>query len=157
MSFRTKTLTGITAAGIAGSAAFIAPWEGLKTTPYSDLGGVATVCFGETNVEMREYTEAECKAMLQESVAGYYNHVDVSVTYDVPLSTQIAFTSFAYNVGLGAFDSSTLLKKANRGDVLGACNELERWSYVGRMWIKGLNNRRKAEYALCVADLEIKT
>jgi lysozyme len=154
MSFRTKALGGIAAAGIAGSAAFIAPWEGLETKPYQDMGGVMTVCYGETNVDMREYSEAECEAMLRESVAGYYNHVSESVTYDVPLSTRIAFTSFAYNVGLGAFDRSTLLKKANSGDLWGACVELERWSYVGRMWVRGLSNRRKMEKELCLIDLK---
>lgn len=143
--------------GVIGSAGFIGYWEGLETKPYRDVGGVWTVCYGETAVEMREYTKAECEEMLKERVAEFYAAVNTRVTYDLPLSTQIAFTSFAYNVGVKAFERSTLLKLANKGDLIGACNQLERWSYVGRMWVRGLNNRRKAEHALCVADLKGET
>lgn len=153
MNFRNAGLV-VGSVGVIGSAGFIGYWEGMETSPYKDIGGVWTVCYGETNVQMREYTKEECQEMLQERVAEFYHAVDVKVSYDIPLSTQIAFTSFAYNVGLGAFGNSTLLRKANSGDLVGACDQLEHWSYVGKMFVRGLNNRRKAEYALCISDLE---
>ncbi|MFH4317138.1 lysozyme, partial [Acinetobacter baumannii] len=56
-----------------------------------------------------------------------------------------ALTSFAYNVGLGAFARSTLLKKLNAGDVRGAADEFLRWTRVGNRTVRGLVARRRAE------------
>jgi hypothetical protein len=39
--------------------------------------------------------------------------------------------SFAFNVGDDAFCRSTLVRKANAGDIDGACAELSRWTYAG--------------------------
>lgn len=142
------------ASGVLMATAVVAPWEGLETKPYFDIVGVRTVCYGETQVEMREYTPAECEAMLRERVAEFYTVVDTSVTYDVPLSMKAAMTSFAYNVGADAFKTSTMVKKANRGDLYGACQELDRWVYASRMWVRGLAERRKVEKALCLADVK---
>ena len=56
---------------------------------------------------------------------------------------------FTYNVGSGAFASSTLLKKLNAGDVPGACKELQRWTYAGGKQWKGLITRREIEREVC--------
>lgn len=54
-----------------------------------------------------------------------------------------ALYSFAYNVGTGNFQTSTLLRKINQGDPKGACDQLLRWTYAkGKQW-KGLITRRK--------------
>ena len=64
-----------------------------------------------------------------------------------------AFLSFAFNVGNGAFCSSTLVRKANAGDMPGACAELSRWTYAGGKQLQGLVNRRAAERKLCEQGL----
>ena len=56
-----------------------------------------------------------------------------------------AMTDFTYNVGCGAFRGSTLLKKFNAGDIAGAANEFMRWTYVGKVQVRGLIRRRTAE------------
>ena len=157
MSFRSKALIGSTVA-VAIATPFVADWEGLSTKPYKDPVGIWTVCYGETNVEMREYTKAECDAMLNERVTEFYNDVVAKITYDeVPATMQAAITSYAYNVGIGAYSNSTLLKKINRGDLIGACYELDRWVYAGGMWLRGLANRRAVEKELCLLDLKPQT
>jgi len=155
MGFKTKALTGVAMASIAVATPTIAHWEGFRGKPYKDIGGVWTVCYGETkNIDKsRVYTEAECDEMLADRVPDYYYAMDRHVKIDIPITMRASFTSFTYNVGEGAFKRSTLLKKVNRGDLNGACNELTKWSYVGKMWVRGLNNRRKAEYKLCTAEL----
>lgn len=157
MSFRTKALGFGAAATIAVGAIatpFIGDWEGLETKPYYDIGGVLTVCYGETeNIENRTYTEQQCKQMLQNRVSEFHSKVMAKIDGDLPITMQAAVTSFAYNVGLGAFERSTLLKKINRGDLSGACQELDRWVYVGRTYVRGLANRRAAEKRLCLAEL----
>jgi len=60
-----------------------------------------------------------------------------------------AFTSFTYNVGATAFCQSTLARKANSGDMPGACAEMSRWVYSDGEKLPGLVRRRAAERALC--------
>lgn len=153
MSFKTKALGGAAAVSIALATTNIAGWEGLETVPYFDSIGVQTVCFGETNVEMREYTEEECISMLRERVPEYYNAAMSKVEVDIPPTMAAAVTSFTYNVGVGAFHKSTMLKKINKKDLWGACSELDKWTYAAGMYLRGLANRREAEKRLCVAEL----
>lgn len=159
MSLRTKAL-GIGAAGTIAVAAiatpFIGGWEGLETKPYYDIGGVLTVCYGETeDVEDRTYTREQCEMMLQQRAMEFHAQAMAKVDKELPITMQAAVTSFAYNVGIDAFGRSTLLKKINRGDLYGACQELDRWVYVGRTYVRGLANRRAAEKRLCVAELQV--
>lgn len=153
MSFRTNALGISAAATIAIATPMIANHEGLRTEPYTDIGGVATVCYGETNVPMRRYTKEQCKAMLASRVPDFYQAAMQEVQVEIPITMAAAITSFTYNVGPDAFKKSTMLKKINKKDLWGACEELDRWSYVGKMWVQGLNARRQAEKRLCVAEL----
>lgn len=72
---------------------------------------------------------------------------------DVPLSQgeYDAFTSLAYNIGTSAFCSSTLVKKLNQRDYVGACEEIRRWVFVKGKKVQGLVNRREKEYAMCMS------
>ena len=149
---RIKITGAAAAASIAIAIPLIGKWEGVSTTPYYDIGGVLTVCYGETvNVKKSDvYTKTECEQMLADRVPDYYNGAMQHVTYeDVPVQIQAAITSFSYNVGVNAFKNSTLLRKLNKGDFVGACMELDRWVYDNGKVIKGLANRRKEEKALC--------
>lgn len=60
-----------------------------------------------------------------------------------------ALVSFAFNVGIGNFINSTLLKKVNKNpnDVTIA-DEFMKWVYAGGRELNGLKNRRKKESAL---------
>lgn len=154
---RKTAIAGSAAAVLAIATPFIAGWEGLETRPYEDVGGVATVCYGETeNVEDRTYTPEECLEMLQARIPDYYAAAMHHVKVEMPITMQVAVTSFVYNVGEGAFRRSTMLRLINEGRLHEACEQLERWSYVGQMWVRGLYRRRKAEYKLCVAELPLR-
>jgi lysozyme len=59
-----------------------------------------------------------------------------------------AMVSFAYNVGLGNLQSSTLRMKYNRGDYQGAAEEFLKWNKAGGKVLRGLERRREAERAL---------
>jgi len=59
-----------------------------------------------------------------------------------------ALVSFAFNVGLGTLQRSTLRQKHNRGDFEGAAEEFLKYSKAGGKVLKGLLNRRKDERAL---------
>lgn len=148
-------LGGVTAASIAIATPVIQTWEGIETTPYQDIGGVWTVCYGETqNIDLsREYTKQECDDMLAKRVPEYYNSAMKHVTYDIPITMRASITSFVYNIGEGNFKNSTMLRKINQGKLWEACDELDRWVYAARMYVRGLANRRKHEKRLCIAEL----
>jgi lysozyme len=56
-----------------------------------------------------------------------------------------AMVSFAFNVGLGNLQSSTLRMKYNRADYQGAADEFLRWNKASGVILAGLVRRRAAE------------
>ena len=62
-----------------------------------------------------------------------------------------AMVAFAFNVGLGNLQSSTLRMKYNRGDIEGTADEFLKWTKASGKVLKGLVRRREAERALFLA------
>ncbi|HGJ5882497.1 lysozyme [Arsenophonus sp.] len=144
-----------------GSALFLAStmityFEGLRFKPYFEGGGILSVCYGHTGNDIarnRTYTKAECDKWLDDDLNAVKRYVDPLVKVSINTLTQAALYSFAYNVGVGNFGKSTLLKKLNANDQTGACDEMKRWVYVkGEVW-KGLMSRREIESVICFGDL----
>jgi lysozyme len=63
-----------------------------------------------------------------------------------------ALVSFAFNVGLGNLQNSTLRMKHNRGEFEGAAEEFLKWNKAGGKELKGLTTRRKDERALYLSQ-----
>ena len=61
---------------------------------------------------------------------------------------------WAFNVGAYAACNSTLVRKVNSGDRIGACNEYPRWVYAGNQILPGLVKRRAAERDLCLQGVK---
>lgn len=150
-----KRLIALIAAG-AGTVTIatvaVSDFEGRKNHAYLDVAGVPTVCDGFTRgVKLGDYkTNAECDALLQSELRDSFKTVERHVKVPLTEPTKAALASFVYNVGPGAFRSSTLLKKLNSGDRIGACNELKRWVYAGGKKWNGLIKRRDVENWLCL-------
>lgn len=108
--------------------------EGVSLKPYDDrlAGHVQTVCFGETNVEMRRYSMDECKDMLSDSLAGYAIEVRRLTPGfdDLTDGQKIAVLDLAYNVGIGNYTGSTLRKRYSAKDFPAACAEFAKWRFV---------------------------
>jgi len=70
-----------------------------------------------------------------------------------------AIVSFAYNLGLGALEESTLCKRLLAGEE--PCKvvreELPRWVHAGEAVLAGLERRRAAEVALFCGDKRLQT
>lgn len=145
------------AAVLALAAPVVMKWEGLRLDPYNDVTGLRTVCYGETrNVEEREYSPAECRALLAASLHRHASPIVKCLPVSTPVEVQAAFVSFGYNVGTQAACSSTAAKRARAGDLRGACDALTWWTKVrnpvtGQLqFSRGLANRRMEERALCL-------
>lgn len=151
---RGKAFAVVTAFAVAAST-LVMPWEGLRTTAYKDIVGVWTVCYGETKGVSRgdSYTPEACETMLASELQSYADGLGRCLTAEVPEGAGAAFISWTYNVGVGAACRSTLVRKANAGDLFGACDELLRWNKAGGRVVRGLTNRRMAERELCLDAL----
>lgn len=143
----------------AGAAALVVPlvqhYEGTVFSTYRDPVGIITACTGHTGPELKmgqTYTREQCEEMLYKDLA---KHADALSCVRTPLTDaqRAAFLSFAFNVGDDAFCRSTLVRKANAGDMDGACAELSRWTYASGKQLPGLVRRRAAERQLCEQGL----
>lgn len=155
MKSRTKGLIAGSVALTAMATGLISYWEGRELRAYQDIVGVWTICDGETKgVKPGDVaTPAECDSMLATNLRTYEAGLDRCLTADVPGGAKVAFLSWTYNVGVGAACGSTLVRKANAGDIRGACNELPKWNRAGGKVVNGLTRRRAAEQAMCLEAL----
>ena len=130
-------------------------FEGLRTVAYRDPVGIPTVCFGETlGVKIGDkFTADQCKEMLGERVLEFGRGVDKRTKVELPPERKAALVSFAYNVGVDAYCNSTLTRKLNAGDTVGACNELLRWTKAKGITLPGLVKRREQERELCMEGI----
>jgi lysozyme len=133
----------------------VAGFEGLRTSAYLDPVLIPTICYGETKgVRMGDRaTVDECQGMLADSLEIANKQVDSCVRVPMPDTRRAALVSFAYNVGGGNLCSSTLVRKLNAGDTVGACNELPRWNRAKGFVLPGLTKRREAERQMCLQGL----
>ncbi len=148
-----KAGIGLTAAG-GLAIALVGGGEGLKLYSYRDVIGVWTACYGETRgikPGMR-FSKAQCDTMLIDGLEDFEAGMRACLTRPdaIPEEPYVAFLSLAYNVGTGTFCRSSVAKKANAGDLRGACDALMLYVNAGGRRIQGLVNRRTAERKLCL-------
>ena len=141
--------------------------EGVKTTPYRCPALLWTVGVGRVidpnhiKVKLEErknlpipdgwnrtFSMEEVDKLLAEDLARFENGVRRLCPSGLTPSRFGALVSFAFNVGLGNLQNSTLRMKHNRGEFEDAAEEFLKWNKAGGKELKGLTNRRKDEKAL---------
>lgn len=155
MSNKSALIAKIGAAAAALAVSTVAIYEGTVPRTYRDPIGIITACTGHTGPELvmgQTFTREQCEDMLYKDLV---KHVDALQCIKAPMTDgqKAAFLSFSFNVGSQAFCGSTLVRKANTGDMLGACAELSRWTLAGGKQLPGLVKRRAAERQLCEQGL----
>lgn len=111
------------------------PTIGFGSTKDVKLGDRITVTRGLVRLK-EDATEAE-KAVRKCAPVPMFQH-----EFD-------AWVSFTFNVGSGAFCSSTAAKLLNAGKYAEACAQMDRWVYQGKNVLPGLVKRRAEERTLC--------
>lgn len=147
---------------MVAAIALVSGWEGLKLVAYPDrlAHGIPTVCFGETRgVKLGDsYTVDECKAMLGDALVEFETGMRRCLTNPdaIPDKSYVAFLSLAYNIGTGpkGFCGSTVARRANAGDLRGACEAIVRWNRAGGKVVQGLINRRADERRWCLEGVK---
>ena len=96
----------------------------------------------------RTLTDEEVEGILAGDLQRFVSGVARMCPDHLTLDRHMALTSFAFNVGLGNLQNSTLRMKHNRGDIEGAADEFLKWNLAGGKVLKGLVLRRQDERAL---------
>lgn len=97
-------------------------------------------------------SEEQAHKWLIEDIQSHMNQLSHYINVPVTENEFIALTSWAFNVGVTAVSRSALLHKLNAGDTEAAATEFLDFCYAGGKRVKGLVNRRKAEYELFTTD-----
>ncbi|MES2904583.1 MAG: lysozyme [Pseudomonadota bacterium] len=141
----------------ARGLALIKAFEGLRLDAYRCPAGVATIGYGSTGPHVRmgmTITPGEAERLLEKDIARFEAGVTAMLT-GVPTSEDefSAMVSLAFNVGLGNFATSTLLKRHKMGNKVGAANAFLSWVFANKRKLAGLVRRREAERDLYRSDL----
>ncbi len=135
----------------------IKAFEGFRAKPYLCPAGIPTIGYGSTRYSNNKPVSLNDPAISEETAAllmkatlerEYSPAVNRYVQVVINQNQFDALVDFAYNAGIGALKSSTLLKKLNKGDMAGAANEFEKWVHAGGKVLNGLVARRKKEKEL---------
>ena len=132
----------------------ICEFEGLRLKPYLCSAKIPTIGYGNTY-----YPNGKRVTLLDDPITKDYafeifkviadkfaKRVDEMTTKELTQNQFDALVSFAYNVGTGAFATSTLLKKVNNNPNDATIkNEFLKWTRAGGRRVQGLVNRRNKE------------
>lgn len=125
----------------------IKEFEGLRLTAYLCSAGVLTIGFGHTlGVKAgQKITAKEADQLLEYDVQKCERAIAKSVTVPLTQGQFDVLCSFIFNLGVAAFNGSTLLKRLNEGDYRAVAGELLRWNKARGRVIEGLVTRRQRE------------
>jgi lysozyme len=130
-------------------------FEGFRKDAYQDVVGIWTIGYGTTfypdgsKVKQGDTcTEQLAEQYLSCALSNFEDQISKLVTTQLNLNQFDALVCFCYNVGVGAFKKSTLLKKLNSGDFIGAADQFRVWNKAGGKVVAGLTKRREAEREL---------
>lgn len=127
--------------------------EGCRLEAYDDGVGVLTIGWGHTGSDVTpglRITQQRADELFLQDLAKFERGVQDLVKVRVSENQFGALVSFAYNVGLGAFKESTLLRLVNEAKFQAASNEFEKWTNGGDppKPMGGLIRRRRKEREL---------
>lgn len=156
MSVKNKLLALGLSSALATTGMFVAQHEGLVLRTYIDPVGIITSCYGHTGKELKlnqKFTESQCLDQLAEDLSKHDKEMMEHIKVPMSDEEHAAYLSFSYNVGIGNFKSSTLLKLLNKEKRVEACNQLTNWVFAKGKKLRGLVNRREEEKNLCLSGL----
>jgi lysozyme len=134
----------------------IKKFEGCKLKAYKCPAGLWTISWGLTfypdGTKVKEgdvITQQQAEDYFNAIVDDFAKKVDALIKSNVTDNNFSALVSFAYNVGMGNFQKSTLLRKVNANPkdktILA---EFKKWTRANGEVLKGLVRRRDAEAKL---------
>jgi lysozyme len=125
------------------------PDPGTGGAPWTIGWGSTTDEQGQAIAPGTVWNQARCDARFAAHVAEFAERVDTMLGETPTTPAQFdALVSLAYNIGVRALETSTLLRLHRAGDHAGAAAQFARWNRAGGRVLAGLTRRRAAEAAL---------
>lgn len=140
-------------------------WEGFELKVYKDSAGLPTIGVGHLITKSEQasgniliagvpvpyaggLTDQQALDLLSQDVQPAEQAVNNGVKVALAQNQFDALVSFTFNVGVGSFNGSTLLKVLNQGNYTQVPDQLRRWNKAGGKVVQGLVNRRENEVKL---------
>lgn len=111
----------------------ITRFEGFKPTAYKDVRGTLTCGYGHTSSVTADSvcTTTQARMWLGADVATAEKSINELVKAPLTQNQFDALVSLVFNIGVGAFEESTLLRELNDGDYGGASLQFLQWRRAG--------------------------
>lgn len=168
MNLIVKRAIALAAVASAGFIGALADHEGIRNVGYRDPGGrldKPTACVGHTGPGVKEgvrYSDEQCAQWLAQdadkATTAALRPIKPGVLATLSKAEKDSYADFVFNKGAGNFASSTMLRKLNAGDRVGACNELKQWVYGrdkhgNKVKLAGLVTRAEEKRQLCLSGV----
>jgi len=135
-------------------------YEGYRSKPYLCPANRWTVGYGHLIGDglnlpdnwNRHFSVEEINELLKRDLVKFEQGVLRYITVPLNQYQFDSLVSFSLNLGLGTLQRSTVRQKINRGDIAGAAKVLLKYNKGGGKVLKGLDLRRKDEYALLMSN-----
>ncbi|MES2807022.1 MAG: lysozyme [Bacteroidota bacterium] len=145
--------------------ALIKSFEGLRLSAYRDSAGIWTIGYGSTRYHDgravkpgdKLATQLQADTLFKNTLGQYINAVNNFVRVVLTPSQFDALVSITYNIGIYGLQKSTLLKKLNLGDYIGAADQFLMWNKVTnavtgeKVALDALTKRRVRERQLFIS------
>ena len=139
----------------------IKQFEGCHLKAYRCPAGLWTIGWGTTGPGIQEglvISQHTADMMLKAHVQDIaLDLTDILGVQKLKQHQFDALVSFVYNIGIGAFKKSTMLKYIKAYKMAEAALEFEKWTKAGGQELPGLVKRRKAEKKLFIGEVVINT
>jgi lysozyme len=126
--------------------------EGSRTKAYRDSVGIWTIGVGHTAAagppkphEGMTLTELQVRDLLTHDLVQYENAVELAIKRPMTQCEFDAMVSLCFNIGIGAFKRSSVVKLFNEGRKSDAADAFRMWNKAGGKVVRGLVNRRESE------------
>lgn len=126
----------------------IKEFEGCELEAYRCKAGVLTIGYGHTRGVKagQKISINDAEKFLREDIIEVENQISNVVKQNLSQCQFDAVVSFVFNIGIGKFKTSTLLKKINANvNDKSIGNEFRRWVYCNGRKLSGLIKRREWE------------
>ena len=149
------TSTGAVLTRANTAASLIKQFEGCRLKAYLCPAGIWTCGYGSTGPDVGPgtvWTQRQAEDRLASDLKTFIDGVAAKLTVPATPNQHAAMASLAYNIGLGNFGKSSVLRLHNQSDQKGAADAFLMWTKAGGKELLGLVRRRDAERSLYLTE-----